>query len=229
MRKVAVASLSVIVAGLMLAVPVSAASKTVTFVDRQGDLGAGPYSAGQGSHEWGEPQGWWSGNSPMAGAGYLDMLSGWVSVKGGSVTMGMRVVSPVPTEGELPESVVELLWAWFFYTSIDVYGGGMRSPYAVFVIWDGTDYSAALVDRTSGTQPFAVTYLDTFTANGDVLTVTLSLESIDGAMAWFCETWAMHADPYQLDGIHQYGGWWAPDLTDFQGPLAIYWPWQAMP
>lgn len=230
MKKTVVAMSSMIIVGLMMAMPVSAGSQTVTFCDREGDLGVpAGYSAGQGSHEWGDPYGLWSGAAPLAQAGYLDMLSGWVSLKGGKVTMGLTTASPLPMEGELPVSVVEVLWAWFFYQSIDVYYGGGRAPYAVYVMWDGVHFSAALVDRTSGTLPYAVTYLDTFTASGNVLTVTVSLASIDGAIAWFSETIAMYATPWPLDGVHQYGGWDAPDLTDFQGPLAIYWPWQAMP
>lgn len=213
---------------MMLAMPVSAGSKAVTFTDRQGDLGTAMYSMGQGSHEWGDPLGWWSGESPIANAGYLDMLSGWVSVKSGTVTMGLTVASPVPTDGEMPQGVVEVLWGWFFYQSIDVYCGGGGAPYSVYIVWDGADFSAVLVDRTSGTQPFDLTYLD-FAIEGNVLTVTTSLASIAGAIAWFSETIIMHGNPYPLDGVPQFGGWIAPDLTDFQGPLAVYWPWQAMP
>jgi hypothetical protein len=227
-RRVLAALLSVIVVGLMLAMPVSAGAKTVTFTDRQGDLGTAFFSAGQGSHEWGDPLGWWSGESPIGKAGYLDMLSGWVSVRGDTVTMGLMVASPVPTDGELPESVVEVMWGWFFYQSIDVYYGGGGAPYAVYIVWDGVDFNAVLVDRTSGTLPFDLTYLD-FAIEGNVLTVPVSSASIAGAIAWFSETIASHGNPYPLDGVPQFGGWMAPDLTDYQGPLAIYWPWQAMP
>jgi len=227
-RRVVVALLSAIVVGLMLAMPVSAGSKTVTFTDREGDLGTAAYSGGEGSHEWGDPLGWWSGESPIGNAGYLDMRSGWVSVKSGTVTMGLRLASPVPTDGELPQSIVEVMWAWFFYQNIDVYYGGGRAPYAVYIIWDGVDFSAVLVDRTSGTQPFDVTSVD-FAIEGNVVTATVSSTSIAGAMAWFSETIYMHGNPYPLDGVPQYGGWMAPDLTDYQGPLAIYWPWQPMP
>jgi len=225
-RKVIVALLSAIVVGVMLAMPVSAGSKTATFADREGDLGTAMISGGEGSHEWGDPLGWWSGNSPIGNAGYLDMLSGRVSVKSGTVTMGLTLASPVPTDGELPVSIVEVMWAWFFYQSIDVYGGG--SPYAVYVIWDGVDFSAVLVDRTSGTQPFDVTPVD-FAIKGNVVTATVSSASIAGAIAWFSETIYLHGNPYPLDGVPQFGGWMASDLTDYQGPLAIYWPWQAMP
>jgi len=210
----------------MLAMPVSAGSKTVTFTDREGDLGTGAISWGQGSHEWGDPLGWWSGESPIGNAGYLDMRSGWVSVKGGTITMGLTVASPVPTDGKLPTGVVEVMWGWFFCQSIDVYYG--PAPYAVYIVWDGVDFSAVLVDRTSGTQPFDLTYPD-FAIEGNVLTVSVSSASIAGAIAWLSQTIYLHGSPYPLDGIPHYGGWMAADLTDYQGPLAAYWPWQAMP
>lgn len=213
---------------MMTAMPVSAGKKTATFYDRAGDLGVAFFSAGQGSHEWGDPLGWASGESWVAKAGYFDMLSGWVSVKAGTVTMGLTLASAVPTDGELPESIVQVLWGWFFSTSIDGYYGGTRSPYAVYVTWDGTGFDAVLVDRTDGTMPFDVTSVD-FAIEGNVVTVTTSTESIAGAVAWFSETIGTHARPYPLDGLPGFGGWIAPDLTDYQGPLAIYWPWQAMP
>lgn len=228
MRRVVVAILSAIVVGLMLAMPVSAGPHTATFTDRQGDLGTAMISGGEGSHEWGDPLGWWSGESPIGNAGYLDMLSGWVSVKGDTVNMGLTVASPVPTNGNLPEGVIEAMWGWFFYQSIDVYYGGSGAPYAVYIVWDGDDFSAVLVDRTSGTLPFDLTNLD-FAIEGNVLTVTTSLASIAGAIAWFSETIILHGNPYPLDGVPQFGGWLCPDLTDYQGPLAIFWPWQPMP
>lgn len=226
-RKILVVLLSSIVVGLMLAMPVSAGAKTITFTDRQGDLGTGAISWGQGSHEWGDPLGWWSGDSPIGNAGYLDMLSGWVSVQGCTVTMGVTLAAPVPTGGELPEGVIEVMWAWIFIRSIDLYSGS-RAPYAVYVIWDGVDFDAVLVDRTSGVQPFDVTPVD-FAIEGNVLTATVSSASIADAMAWFCEAIYLHGTSYPLDGVPHYGGWMAADLTDYQGPLAAYWPWMAMP
>lgn len=214
---------------LMAAMPVSAGEKTTTFYDRTGDLGTAFFSAGQGSHDWGDPLGWWSGESPIGNAGYLDMLSGWVSVKAGTVTMGLTLASALPTDGELPQSVVQVMWGWFFYQSTDVYYGGTGSPYAVYVTWDGMEYNAVLVDRTDGTMPYDVTNVD-FAIEGNVVTVKTSTESLAGAVAWFSETIAMRSSPYPLDGVHQgFGGWMAPDLTDYQGSLATYWPWQAMP
>ena len=221
--------LSAIVVGMMLAMPVSAGSRTVTFYDKQGDLGKPWYSGGNGNHVFGDPYSWYSGNCPIGNAGYLDMRSGWVTVKNDQITMGLVVDSPVPTDGKLPASVTEVRWAWFFYQSIDVTTGGSYSPFTVFIVWDGTDFSAVLVDRTSGSPPFALTHLDNFIVEGNVLTVTMSLANIPGTVAWFCETMVFHDHPWSLDQWPSMAGWQVPDLTDYQGPLAIYWPWQAMP
>jgi len=229
-RKIVVAVLSAIVVGLML-VPsgVSAGSNTVSFTDRQGDLGKPWYSAAQGSHTAGDPLSWWSGNSPISNAGYLDLRSGWVTVKGNTVTMGLTVDSPLTKDSKLPQGITEVRWAWYFYLSIDVTYGGYYAPYSVYILWDGADFSAALVDHTSGSPPFVVTQLDNFIVDGSVLSVTMSLASIPGVVAWYSQSLVMYGSPWSLDQMPSAGGWNGPDITDFQGPLAVYWPWQAMP
>jgi len=85
-----------------------------------------------------------------------------------------------------------------------------------------------MVDRTSGSAPFALTYPD-FVVNGNALTVTMSLASIPGVVAWYCQTQAWNAYPPPLDQPYPWASWVLTDMTDYQGPLAIYWPWQAMP
>lgn len=227
MRKIVVAVLSAIVVGLML-VPsgVSAGSNTVSFTDRQGDLGKPTFGPPNG-----DPLSWWSGNSPISNAGYLDFISGWVSVKGGAVTMGLTVASPLTADIKLPSGVNEVRWAWFFYRDADVLNkiSPNLASYGVYILWDGADFSAALVDRTSGSMPFALTYLDSFIVNENILTVTISSASISGAVAWFCESQIMNGPPWPLDGTYTWGSWGAPDITDWQLPATTYWPWQAMP
>ena len=230
MRKVALAAACTVVAALMLAMPVSAGSKTVYFTDREGDLGKPWYGIDFGSHEYGDPFSWWSGDSPIANAGYLDFVLGWVSVKSGEVTMGLEVVSPLTDDSKLPDGVTEVRWAWFFYTNTDVLNkiGPNSASYGVYILWDGADFKAALVDRTSGSPPFVVTYPDNFNVGGTVLTVTVSLDSIPDVVAWFCESQIMHSSPWPLDQWPSMGAWGAPDMTD-PSPLKLYWPWQPMP
>lgn len=203
---------------------VSAGSNTVYFTDRQGDLGKTWYTAGQGSHLFGDPLSWYSGNCPVSNAGYLDMLSGWVSVKSGDVTMGLTVDSPLTTDSKLPEGVTEARWVWLFFETTE----HLTPDYLVYILWDGTDFSATLVDKTNGPPPFAVTSLNSFIVDGQVLTVTMSLASIPGVVAWYSQTEIMHGSPWPLDQLASSGAWQAPDITDF-GTLMTYWPWQAMP
>jgi len=216
----------------MLAMPVSAGSKTVTFSDRQGDLAnKSLYCWGQGSHVVGDPNGWFSGNSPVSDAGYLDMRSGWISIDGRAVNMGLTVASPVPTDGKLPQGISEVRWAWLLWTTIDTTVGSNYAPYGVYIIWNDNGLSAVFVDRTSGSPPYMLTYLDAnaFSVEGSTLTASIRLASIPGVIAWFCETIMLSGHPWPLDQNPSSGGWNLADLTDFQGPLAIWWPWQAMP
>lgn len=229
MRKLVVALLSAIVVGMMLAMPVSAGSKTAMFYDRQGDLGKALVCGGQGSHEWGDMLSYWSGDSPLANAGYLDMLSGWVTVKGGTVTMGITLASPVPVNGNLPDGVKEVRWVWLYWTTIETTASSFYASYGVYILWNGDGLSAVFVDRSSGSAPYTLTYLDSLIVDGNVMTVTISLASIPGVVAWFCQTQAWNAYPPPLDQVYPWASWVLTDMTDYQGSLAIYWPWQSMP
>jgi len=142
--------------------------------------------------------------------------------------MGLTVDSPLTTDSKLPEGVTEARWVWGFYLSTEVLYGCDYAPYAVYILWDGAHFSAALVDRTSESPPFAVTSLNSFTVDGQVLTVTMSLASIPGVVAWWSETEIMHGSPWPLDQWPSVGAWQTPDITDF-GSLTTYWPWQPMP
>jgi hypothetical protein len=230
--KVILAVASTIVTALMLSTTASAGGNTVSFTDRQGDLGK-PWYPGYdyGNHLFGDPQTWWSGNSPIANAGYLDMLSGWVSVKGNEITMGLEVASPLTDDSKLPNGAAEVRWAWFFYLNSEVLA--MSRPnsvtYGVYILWDGADFTAAMVDRSSGSPPFVVTYLDDIKVEGTVLTATVGMDSMPGVVAWFSCTQVMYGSPWPLDQLPSMAAWGVPDFTDLQGPLSTYWPWQAMP
>ncbi len=229
MRKSVVALLGAIAVGVMMAMPVSAGAKTAVYADRMGDLGKTIICGGQGSHEWGDMLSYWSGESPLANAGYLDMLSEWISIKGDTVTMGMTLASPIPVNGCLPDGAKEVRWAWLFWTTIDTTTSSNNAPYGVYVIWSGEGLSAALVDRSSGTAPFAVTHLDSLVVDGNTLTVSIGLSSLKGAFAWFAETQAWNSYPPPLDQTFPWASWVLTDISDYQGPLAVYWPWLAMP
>jgi hypothetical protein len=216
--KVASTIASTIVTLLMLAVSVSAGGNTVSFTDRQGDLGKTWYGMD------GDPVSCWSGDSPMSGAGYLDIRSGWVAVKGDVLTMGLVVDSPLTADSALPDGVSQVRWVWFFYLNTEHFW----ADYGVFILWDGVQFSASLMDRTSGSPPFAVAALDTFTIDGQILTVTMSMAKMPGVVVWFSETMVMHGSPWPLDQWPSSGAWHAPDLTDWID-LSMDLPWLPMP
>lgn len=216
--KVALAIASTLVAALMVATSGSAGN-TVTFTDRQGDLGKTWYGAD------GNPVSWWSGDSPISCTGYLDIRSGWVTVKSGLITMGMVVDSPITADSALPDGVTQVRWVWFFYVNCDHFW----ADYGVFILWNGgQQFNAALMDRTSGSPPFSVTSLEAFIVDGNMLTVTMSLSKMPGAVTWFSETMVMHGSPWPLDQWPSPGAWHAPDLTDYTD-LSKDLPWLLMP
>lgn len=230
MRRSIVELTSIVVVAAMMILPVSAVgAREIIVQDRQGDLGKTIVCGGQGSHEWADMLSYWSGDSPLANAGYLDMLSEWVTIKGGIVTMGMTLAAPIPTNGVLPDGAKELKWAWLFWSGIDKVTSSNNAEYGVYVIWSGGELSAALVDRTNGAAPFEVTYLDSLVIAGNALTVSVSLSCLEGATAWFAETQAWNSYPCPIDQVFPWASWVLTDLTDYLGPLAVYWPWQAMP
>ncbi len=215
---------------LLMAMPLSAAGgKEIAVPDRQGDIGKTIVCGGQGSHEWGDMLSYWSGDSPLAKAGYVDMLSEWIDIKGNTVTVGMTLAAPVPVNGMLPDGVKQVVWAWLFWTTIDTTTSSNNAPYSVYVIWRGGELSAAFVDRTSGVEPFAVTYLDSLKIDGNAISVSIGIASIPGVTAWFAETQAWNSHPCPLDQVFPWASWVLTDMTDYLGPLAVYWPWQAMP
>jgi hypothetical protein len=229
MRKSVVVLLSTIAVGVMMAMPLSAGAKIGAYPDRAGDIGKTIICGGQGSHEWGDMLSYWSGDSPLANAGYVDMLSEWVSIKGSTVTVGMTLASPIPVNGNLPDGVKEVRWAWLFWTTIDTTTSSNNAPYGVYVMWNQGGLTAALVDRSSGTEPFAVTNLDSLVVDGCTLSVSIGLSSLTGAFAWFAETQAWNSYPSPLEQKFPWASWVLTDITDYQGSLAIYWPWVAMP
>jgi hypothetical protein len=228
MRSV-VALLSVAAIAVMMAMPLSAAGGgQISVPDRQGDIGKTIVCGGQGSHESGDMLSYWSGNSPLAKAGYVDMLSEWIAIKGNTVTMGMTLAAPILVNSALPDGVKEIRWAWLFWTTIDTTTSSNNAPYGVYVLWSGGELTAAFVDRTSGAAPFAVKCLSSV-VDGNALSVSIDLSSIPGTIAWIAETQAWNSYPCPLDQVFPWASWVLTDITDYQGPLAVYWPWQAMP
>ena len=129
-RAIAIGTLMV----LVLAAP-AAAGSTSTVVDPVGDTGeiSGP------------------GSTPA----FLDMVRVTVTKRAGRFEFSMAVAAPVPAQPVLPPQVKEIWWMWALDTDPTTFPFGFpRAPgqsfppeFAVGVSWNGTQYTAFVVDR----------------------------------------------------------------------------------
>ena len=225
MLRIAAAVMSTLVAALMLTAPLASATSTVYVTDREGDLGKSWYPVGnQGSHLAGDPISWWSGDSPMSKAGYLDILAGWVTVEGQKTTMGVQVKDPVTVGTQLPDGVKLVRWAWWFFLD----NAHFHSDYLAIIAWDGIEFTAALKDLRAHTEPYPVTYLnsDSITIEGNLLTLTVDSSALQGANWWFFES-HVFKNLWPLEESARYGGWFAADRTDRSTDTML--PWWPMP
>jgi len=145
MRKMALALLSAVVAGLLM-VPSSVSAKTLSIevVDRTGDV-AIVYDV-----EAYEYRALYGDNSPIVQTGYFDMTLFRFSLKGNIYTFGMELAADLPQEGDpLPQGVGLLqytLWLdeyWWDWISDD------PAYFIVVLRYDGSSYSAALLEWPS--------------------------------------------------------------------------------
>lgn len=219
--KVALAFASTLAIALMMVMPASAMgdrkSNSMYVADRVGDLGKIFYTDGQGSHLFADPLSWWSGESPIGNAGYLDMVLGWIVVDHKTVTLGMQVASPIVDGSTLPEGIKAVQWSWFFTPAPTEW----RWDYEILILWDGLEFTAYKVDRT--TAPFTVTPLDSFDVSGDTLTTVVDVTILNNQVAWFFETTAYQKPPFPVTGERSTGGWGSPDCPDDYGNYT-WWP-----
>jgi hypothetical protein len=143
MRRVTVALLSAIVAGLMV-VPGSVSAKTLTSVveDPEGDLSYGI------DPETGGFMNLWQDNTPVAEAKYLDMVSTWLSLKKGTYTFGMELAAALPEEGSaLPEAIKLVEWAvWIDPSPYNYITNPVAPLFLIALRYDGSSYSAFMMD-----------------------------------------------------------------------------------
>jgi len=211
--KVALAVATTLVIALMMAMPVSASgsekSNSMYVVDREGDLGKFFYTDYQGSHLIGDPLSWWSGESPISNAGYVDMVMGWIVVDHKTVTLGMQVASPISDDSKLPQGVKAVQWSWFFTPAPTEW----YWAYEVLIFWDGLEFTAFQIDRS--TSPHTITPLNSFEISGDTLTVQVSAAILQDQVGWFFETTAYENPPGPVTGVRSTGGWGSPDCPDY--------------
>jgi len=225
LRKVTLAVASTLVIALMVATPASASgggkSNSMYVVDREGDLGKILYTDYQGSHLLGDPISWWSGESPISNAGYLDMVMAWIVVDRKTVTLGMQMASPISDESTLPHGIKAVQWSWIFSPA----PAEFIFDYEVCVWWDGLEFTAYLSDMTA--YPFTVTPLDSFDVSGDTLTVQVSAAILQNQIGWMFETNAYWQPPQPSTGERGMG-WHSPDCPDYFGNYD-WWPCLPLP
>ena len=224
--KVVVAAIGALVVGMMLAQSVSVSadgrSTSMNVLDREGDLGKFFYTDYQGSHLLGDPLSWWSGESPISNAGYIDMVMGWIDMDRKTVTLGMKVASPISDESSLPQGIKAVQWSWFFTPAPTEW----YWAYEVLIFWDGLGFTAFQIDRS--TSPFKVTPLDSFDVSGDTLTVQVDAAILKNQVGWFSESTAFEKAPMPLSGERSMGGWGSPDCPDYLGSWE-WWPNSPLP
>jgi hypothetical protein len=125
-----------ILAATALAAPASANGSTSTISDPAGDtLKISP------------------GNTPTPA--YLDIIGVAVTRQRGSFEFSMDLAAPVPSQPLLVNGVNQYAWFWFLDTNPTTFptgyprvpGFGTAPEFALWVAWDGVQFTASIVDR----------------------------------------------------------------------------------
>lgn len=151
--------LGAIVIGIMMLMPISVtAAKTTTTVvsDRTGDPGI------FWDFDTCEPKPVWGPGTPVAKAGYFDMVSVWLSQSGRTYTFGMELNAALPAEGDaLPPGIDLACWLiWIDPEPWNAVYNPVDTLFTVGLIYDGSGYSAAIMEGVNGNiimeLPFSV-------------------------------------------------------------------------
>src|SRR4030042_4347545 len=86
--------------------------------------------------------------APIAGAGYLDMVSTWLSLKKDTYTFGIEAAAALPEEGSaLPEGVKLVEWAmWIDPSPYNVLINPVPALFLIALRYDGSSYSSFILD-----------------------------------------------------------------------------------
>jgi hypothetical protein len=208
-KKAVLAFSSVLVVGLMLAMPVSAGTVTLKVADSVGDVGRNsPAHVNDPSQYWGD-------NNAVARTNYFDMVSTCFSQKGKIYTFGMELAGALPLEGTpLPNSIKTAEWLLW----IDPYPWAATPLYRFSLYYDGSCYSAILLDTSTMTETSV-----TVTISGSQFEATLPNELVgDMEGLW----WSPAVRLWW--GNQGSVGEWLVDLIDFDvvpGQVGIDLPW----
>ena len=215
MRKEIVALLCAIVAGLMLApTGVSAGTSKIMVSDQAGDL---MLSFDPDTCEFTHV---WQVTTPVAKAGYFDILSFSLAQKGKVYTFEMQVAADLPKEGtRLPTGFNNVQWImWIELEPWNPVYNNVDSLFKIGLLYDGSRYAAKLTDYATGEVLATLSYA----IDGPKLQIQFSADSIGNLESF----WWM---PYtRVQWSVPPAGYWALDTTDPGAvPGQIWWdiPW----
>jgi hypothetical protein len=125
----------------------------------------------------------WADNTPIFKAGYFDMVSTSLSMKGKTYTFGMKLASQLPTQGSpLPGGIRLAEWAvWFDPSPYNVNTNPVSPLFLVGLRYDGSAYSAFVLDYSTMTSTPT-----SFSVNGADIAVQFTAASIGNlALEWW--------------------------------------------
>jgi len=187
MRRMIVALVSAVVAGMML-VPGSVSAKPLSIVveDRVGDIASvADYDTLDYIALYGD--------TPIVQAGYFDMKWIFFSQKGDTYTFGMEMAADLPQEGDsLPEGVSLLqytlwldaeAWDWTPFPEYPCYG-------VVKLLYDGASYHAGLYTYVPNEPGDEIMELP-FSVDGPKFQVKFTADSIGNVPEFWLNIWVI--------------------------------------
>jgi len=173
---------------LVFTQPVSAGTRTSTIADPEGDAFYNLNS-----------------NSQLAAPGYQDILEASVSLRDGRFIFAMGVAAAVPEDPSLPSGAKLLEWSWRVDTNFAASPSGFPWPpgyaapaeFMVFALWDGTSFTAILIDRTptlTGGQTIITSVPLKIKGAEITATVDASRMADPSSFLWFASTQFWTAD-----------------------------------
>jgi hypothetical protein len=203
-----------IAAVVMLAQPVMAGTLISIVEDSEGDLAFGVDQKTGGFMHY------WQDNTPVAQAGYFDMVCTWLSLKKGIYTFGMELATELPEEGvALPNGIKLAEWAvWIDPSPYNYITNPVAPLFLIALRYDGVSYSAFIMDyATMLTVPAA------FSVDGSEFTLKFTTDSIgDLEFEWWSPLVRVWWGP-----LGSAGCWFvdAVDLEPIEGYVYIDLPW----
>lgn len=130
---------------------------------------------------------------------YRDIVKAEITKQGRTFFFSMEIAGPIPETPEFPAGSVDLLsWGWSLDTNSETFPAGypfkdapVASEYFVWFLWDGTRFTAELIDRTPLlTGGTAIITPLAFTIEGAVFKTSVNAEIMGdpSAFLWLART-----------------------------------------